>query len=61
MSQDSRIKQAHADDRELQVQEGAGAAISEVHVPPQARRLTIDDLREELKPILRRSEAANLC
>jgi len=61
MSQDSRDNQRYSDDRQPQVQGDERAATSEAYVPPQARRLTIDDLREELKPILSRSEAANLC
>jgi len=61
MSQDTRDSQEYAENLQPQVQGEEQKAVSGVNVPPQARRLTIDDLREELKPILTRSEAANLC
>jgi hypothetical protein len=60
---DVRNSRTQMDQLEPQIQPNGQGASSAVDVPqpPQVRRLTIDDLREELKPILSRSEAANLC
>jgi hypothetical protein len=57
---EAQDSQTHVNEVELQFQSNGQGANAVVDVP-QVRRLTIDDLREELKPILSRSEAANLC
>lgn len=57
---EARNTQTHVNEVEPMVQPNGKEASLAVDVP-QTRRLTIDDLREELKPILSRSEAANLC